>query len=204
MLTEETPPPTAPALSLPADGSSDVADDLALEWTPGEAGSVFHVVVASDPDFTDIRAEAPNHPEPLFVLTDLQVGGTYWWHVRAVNAAGTSPWSDTWTFTPARLGEVAPVPDLVAPAHDSIQPLETIVYWNAVPGAVSYDLQVAQEDVFVRMDVDRSGIDDTHRTLDNLITGYEYFWRVRSRNYTGVSAWSPSRRFLVNYQTPGS
>lgn len=204
VLDEEDLPPTVPVQSVPANGASNVADDLALEWIPGEAGTVFHVIVASDADFTKIRAEVPNHPDSRFVLTDLQVGGTYWWRVRAVNAAGTSAWSPTWTFTPDRMGVPPPVPDLVAPVHDSLQPLETIVYWNAVPGAVSYDLQVAQEDVFVRMDVDRAGIEDTHRTLDNLITGYEYFWRVRSRNYSGVSAWSPSRRFQVIFQTPGS
>jgi hypothetical protein len=191
-------------LTSPADGANDVADDLALEWSPADAGTVFHVVVATDPALTEVREEVPNHPAPLFVLTSLQIGKTYYWRVRAVNVSGESAWSPVHSFTPARQGVPPPTPDLVAPAQDAITSLETIVYWNAAPGAVSYDLQVAQEDVFLRMDVDREGLQATYRALHNLITGYEYFWRVRARNYSGVSAWSPSRRFLTNFQTAGS
>lgn len=204
LVEEKVLPPSAPVQSLPRNGADDVADDLALEWSTAEQGTVFHVVVATDPDFADIRAEVPNVVDPRYVLTDLQIGGTYWWRVRAVNSAGTSPWSETWTFSPDRKGIVPDIPALVAPLPDTITQLEVIVYWSGVPGAVSYDLQVAQEDVFVRMDVDRSAIENTQRELDNLIYGYEYFWRVRSRNYSGVSAWSQPRRFEVTYDPTGS
>lgn len=203
-LTEEADPPSVPVLASPADGADDVADDLALEWSPADDGTVFHVIVATDRDLTEVRAEVPNHPSPLFVLTNLQIGKTYYWRVRAVNPAGESDWSPVRSFTPAVVGVPPPSPDLVAPVPDAITPLETVLYWNAAPGAVSYDVQVAQEDVFVRMDVDREGILTTYRNIGNLITGYEYFWRVRARNYSGVSAWSPSRRFHTSFQTPGS
>jgi len=200
-LTDAPALPSVPVQLLPADGADDVPDDLALEWSGAEPETVFHVIVASDASFESIRFQATALADPLLALENLQLGGTYWWRVRAVNAAGESDWSETWSFTPDHQGEVAPIPELVSPLPDAIQPLETIVYWTAVPGAVSYDLQVAQEDIFLRMDVDRKGIHATSKTLDNLIHGYEYFWRVRSRNWTGVSDWSEPRRFMVSYET---
>jgi len=198
-LTDDTPPPPVPSLAEPAYGADDVGDDVALIWAEMAAGTTFDVVVALDPSFDRIFYRTERHPDNVIPVLGLQIGTPYYWRVRAVNASGMSDWTAVWTFTPSHKADIAPAPKLEWPPHDALLDLGVRVQWARVPGALSYDLQVAQEDVFVRYDVDAEGLEANTLQLGNLIRGYEYFWRVRSRNAAGVSEWSPSQRFQIGW-----
>lgn len=195
---EPTLAPGVPRLVAPVNGSGDVENAVELRWTAEAPGTIYEVVIARNASFTDLVTVVSDLQLPTYVVTGLEVGREYCWRVRARNEAGTSDWSAEWTFVPAREVHVAAVPYPVWPPHDTIGlPEQLDVEWTPVEGALSYDLQVAQEDIFVRRDADMRGIPGPTQHLDRLVKGYEYFWRIRSRNHAGVSAWSPVWRFVV-------
>lgn len=191
-------PPATTRLTAPTNGSNDTENAVELVWSAAEPGAIYELIVSSDPAFEDVIVQIQNLQKPSFVLTGLEVGQEYRWKVRASNPAGTGPWSSEWTFTPSRAVVLAGVPQPAWPPHDMINlPTVVTVQWMPTEGALSYDLQVAQEDVFIRRDADMTGVETPYSELGFLVYGYEYFWRVRSRNHAGVSAWSPVWRFVV-------
>lgn len=198
LVDEPVVAPEAPRLVSPGNGSDGVENAVELAWTADDTAETYELEVATDDAFSDVLLNIADLRDSGFVITGLEVGREYSWRVRARNAAGTSPWSAEFTFTPFREVVIADVPQPAWPAHNMINlPVTVSVQWTAVEGALSYDLQVAQEDVFIRRDADMTGIPGPVRELAGLVKGYEYFWRVRSRNYAGVSAWSPVWRFVV-------
>jgi hypothetical protein len=195
---EEIVPPATPRLTAPADGSNDTENAVQLVWTAVEPGTIYEVVIARDAAFQDLVVTVSDLQSPSYVVTGLEVGREYCWRVRARNEAGTSDWTGDWTFTPAREVVIAAVPQPVWPPHNQINlPEEVTVEWTPIEGALSYDLQLAQEDIFVRRDADMTAVAGPTQELIGLVKGYEYFWRIRSRNHAGVSAWSPVWRFVV-------
>lgn len=206
-VVEEVLPPAIPRLTAPDDGSNDTENAVELTWTAADPGTFYELVVARDHAFQDIVVTVADLQSPSFVITGLEVGREYCWRVRARNEAGMSEWSGDWTFSPSREAHVAAVPYPLWPPHNQTSLPEVVrVEWTPIEGALSYDLQLAQEDIFVRRDADMTAIPGPAQELVGLVKGYEYFWRVRSRNHAGVSAWSPVWRFVItnpdNFDAP--
>jgi hypothetical protein len=88
-------------------------------------------------------------------------------------------------------GDLRP-PTLASPADGSKnQPSTLTLTWQPAIGATSYDLQVATSSTFVSgLVVNDSMLTGTSRQVGPLTVATTYFWRARSRNANGLSAWS--------------
>lgn len=91
------PPPPAPVPVSPMDGQVDVPASVPFAWNAAPEAAWHELEVATDPGFAAPRFRKWVNAE-AYTLTDLQQDTVYFFRVRAVNAAGASPWSPVRTF----------------------------------------------------------------------------------------------------------
>ena len=128
-------------------------------------------------------------------LDNLFFGQTYYWRVRARNAADTSVWSTPWTFITR---------DYVTLSSPNIGQLNVAVAgigldWIAHTGIAYYQLQIDTTNLFnsislVQLDKpyinSSSSNNDTYQHTGPLLSNRVYFWRVRAVNAIDTSEWT--------------
>lgn len=104
------------------------------------------------------------------------------------------------------LDSILAAPTLVAPQTSSVLGFdETNLVWNSVPGAVSYNLQIAADSLkFIIVQVQVSGIKDTTFSLEQYLGSKfsavtKYFWRVNASDGANTSPYSEIRSFILQY-----
>jgi len=82
-------------------------------------------------------------------------------------------------------------PVLLSPENEATGlELSNTFSWQSVEGALTYSLQIADDNTFSNLVVDESGLSDTD--YDATMMNYEttYYWRVLASNAVGDSEWS--------------
>ena len=93
-------------------------------------------------------------------------------------------------------------PTLNSPANASTVNTQPVsMQWQRSDNAESYQLQVSTSSGFGTTVVNDSTITDTVSSVNILVSGTTYYWRVRAKNSGGVSAWSAVRSFTFISQT---
>ncbi len=138
--------------------------------------------------------------------TYLSAGTTYYYRVRAYNAAGNSDYSNEASATTLPPPPPAPTaPTLKSPASGSTVPtLTPRLEWNASSGATNYGLQVATTSSFTTLLVNETGITNLYYDIAPGILNWNtyYYWRVNARNSYGTSSWSSYRYFKTAVGPP--
>jgi len=183
------PPPDPPVLVSPVDGALDVVLTPTLSWT-GD-GDNFSVEVATDVAFTDIvDAAVVSTTEYTVAAGALDYSTTYYWHVAASNANGTSDYSAVWSFTTAAASAPPDPPVLTSPADAAIDvPLEATLEWAGT--ADSFDVEVATDAEFAVVVFSDTTLSTTI-TLPAGTLEHEtvYYWHVRGHNSFGAGDFS--------------
>ncbi|ROL61007.1 T9SS C-terminal target domain-containing protein, partial [Bacteroidetes/Chlorobi group bacterium ChocPot_Mid] len=100
-------PSAAPVIAEPANGASGVDRTLLLKWNTVQYATEYELLVSKKNDFSsDIVVN-----EPMVYNNQKSIGGleydeTYYWKVKAKNASGSGPWSETYSFKVKTLGSV--------------------------------------------------------------------------------------------------
>jgi hypothetical protein len=184
-------------LTSPTNNSTNVAINPKLEW--GIQGSVselrFQYQLGTDSNFTITTiVTLPVNTSPNAIVTCMY-GTQYYWRARAFHTKDTSRWSAFYTFktiNPPSIG--APV--LISPANATVNvPVATVTLsWNFLPNALTYDIEVATDQLFTSIAAKGNTINNTI-----LFSGTQaktrYYWRVRGRINEIVGAWSTVRWF---------
>lgn len=126
--------------------------------------------------------------ERSFSLKKLLPGVQYAMRVKAMNIIGESPWSDIFTF--ATQSSVPSTPD--APVVASATPTSVVLIWAPVAsnGADVTGYQVEMDDgegsdlQFVAL------TREPQYSASNLLSGFNYKFRIRAENSEGYSQWS--------------
>ena len=118
----------------------------------------------------------------------VDAGAEYKVRCRAIKGSDYSDWSD---FS----GAVTTVPAASSGITTIKANSETSVYleWGAVSSAESYEIEYATKQSYFDITDQtstKSGIEQNKYEITGLDPGYEYFFRVRSVNEKGESAWS--------------
>ena len=185
-----------------SNGTTDLPSlsDVTLSWDPAAGAAKYEVQISPNQDFTnnttiDTKVDGASYtPEPTLN------NASYFWRVRAIDAAAPTPHNGAWTAT-QQFTRVAPAaPTLVSPAPADSDPnsLATVTdvptfAWTPVPHSAYYQLQVSTDASFsspwlcqsnhTEWSPELTGPDTCASTsgLDKMVwqSGVVYYWRVR-------------------------
>jgi hypothetical protein len=88
---------SAPSLSSPSNGATDVSTSPSLSWGSVDDATSYDVQVSTSNDFSTLEVD-DNVTSTSKSLSGLDNETTYLWRVRAKNSGETSDWSSVWTF----------------------------------------------------------------------------------------------------------
>jgi len=179
-----------PEISAPKDGTATPGTSVTLGWKKIDSpvSLTYTYEVSTDSTFAVYAGGTPlTVPKSGtgVTVTGLTSGTTYYWKVY-VSAPIKSKDSTVWTFTP-KLG----APSLQSPDYgDDDVLLKPTFSWLSVPGATSYELELADNPFFANASV-KKPLTHTTWTWDvDLEYGSEYYWRARAVKKGNVSSWS--------------
>lgn len=183
---------TVPVGTAPADGSVLPQPDVPplLRWQASRGAVSYTVEVDGDSDF--IGAKSYTTKTTSLALPDALPAGDYFWRVVATLDGGfNSTPSPTMSFV---LGSL-PSPQLTYPLDDINQSVEDVVFdWEPVPGAVTYDLQVATDSTFNNFAYRGENIYGSRYSPPVTTFNDQFWWRVRAVDLAGQpTAWSTAR-----------
>ncbi|MCX6135263.1 MAG: T9SS type A sorting domain-containing protein [Ignavibacteriales bacterium] len=186
--------PVAPVLSSPADLATGVALSTTLTWNASAGAVTYRVQLSTVADFASTLVDDSTLTGTSKAVGPLTNNATYYWRVNAKNAGGTSAFSTAFSFK--AIVALPSAPTLASPADTSInQQLTTTLSWNAGAGATTYHLQVSASATFATTVVDDTTLTTTSKSVTGLALNTTYYWRVRSKNAAGYSAYSSARSF---------
>lgn len=192
------PPPGAPTLSSPLDASTAQSVTPSLGWLATTYAASYRVQVSTSPTFATILLDQ-TQPGTTINASGLNNFTTYYWRVQASNVSGVGPWSATWSFR-----TIIGTPLLASPSTGSQGlAIPIVAQWNAVTGATSYDVQVAQDANFVNVITSVTATGTNTLVGAGLQNNSQFFWRARARNgATEVGNWSTIWNFSTIIGVP--
>jgi hypothetical protein len=196
-------PPAAPTLLAPQDGATDVPiNPSRFTWNASNGATAYQLQYSTDSTFSTAVVTYSDIMTTLFAVSGPSGNTTYYWHVRASNAGGTSPFSSTWHFTTMPLPPLAPA--LVSPQDGATDiPINPLTFtWNASAGAAFYQLHVSTDSIFSTTVLNQSGIATTSFAVSGLSNNATYFWHVKAWNAGGSSPFSSAWRFTTIVAPP--
>ena len=186
-----------PELSGPKDGTATPGTSVTFSWkkidSPVSLTTTYEV--SSDSTFAVSTATGTVPKTGTGVtVTGLTPGTKYWWRVY-VSSPLRSKNSASWTFTP-KLTATGTTSYTTAPAPGAIDvSLRPVFQWASVPGATSYELELADNPFFANASV-KKPLTHTVWTWDtDLEYSTTYYWRARALKsgkgiLTNYSSWS--------------
>jgi len=182
----ETPIPLAPSNG---EELSQPQDPPLLQWSSVQGATSYTVAVDGDADM--IGAKTYTAKGTSLVVPDPLSVGDWYWQVTASKGTGLNSLpSDVQRFDVDAL----PAPTITYPVDDVNQSLEDVVLdWTPVPGATSYDLQVALDADFNNIALTATGIKSTRYSPSTTLNNDQFWWRVRAVDPAGQQTpWTSS------------
>jgi hypothetical protein len=183
-----TPPPLRPKPIAPAGTVlSDSRPTFSWSVSPGATRYEMQIRTLNTPIAPVITIPTTN-----YIPSTPLLHGTYYWRIRALNAANiASPWSATVYVTIVSGSNSAPQLNYYVVNTPTLT-------WNSVTWATQYEIQVDSSGVFTDSleyteTVSANSLAVTTSPLANGI----HYWRVRAKNATTVGEWSMIEAFFV-------
>lgn len=193
--------PSTPYLTWPQDASVLWTNFQMLSWYILTAGTdiTYTLNIAEDAAFTVNSVSFSGLDYPTYGLTALEFGQWYYWRVNSTDGFTTSAWSDTFSFFVTG-GGASGIPILYNPGDGwTIYQTNPTLYWftSAPAFNITYQLEYDIVNTFVSA-VTVSSLTDSWYALSGLTPGQTYYWRVRTHNGLGYTAWSATSTFTVS------
>jgi Cohesin domain/Kre9/KNH-like N-terminal Ig-like domain len=182
--------PVKPVLTNPANGDTGVFTAPALDWNDVSGATSYKVQVCTDSSCLSIVRNATCTDSEWTVTPALNpVKPPYYWRVKAVNACGSSPWSNIRSFT--TVCPTLDVPILRSPSNGTIGvPVTPTLDWDDVSGATSHKVQVCSDISCVYVVASALTTGSQWTVTPALNHTSTYYWRTKAKNSCGSSAWS--------------
>ncbi|HYO54462.1 PepSY domain-containing protein [Archangium sp.] len=192
--------PTTPALATPASGATGVEFAAVLDWND-VTGTTYDVQVASDSAFATVVASASGLSASTWTVSPALANATttYYWRVRSTNSCGgSSAWSSARAFTTRGCTTLA-APTLSAPANGATGvAAATALDFSDVVGATGYEVQVASDPAFTTVVRTNTALAASAWTVSPALNANTtYYWRARTKDSCGVSAYSAASSFTT-------
>lgn len=161
-----------------------------LRWQTSRGAVSYTVEVDGDADF--IGAKSYTSRTTSLALPEALPAGDYFWRVTASLDGGINSLpSPTMSFV---LGALQ-VPTPTYPLDDINGSIEDVVFqWTPVPGAQSYDLQVATDSTFNNFAYKVENLRGARYSPPTTLYNDQFWWRVRAVDLAGqATAWGSGR-----------
>lgn len=188
-----TSPPTVSQITKTTEPVAIVESGIAqtsftANWEAVPGGVDYYLDVSDNSTFTSFVTGYENKKITGGAIsasvTGLLPGTTYYYRVRAENAAGQSENSNTETVL-----TVPGTPELTL--SSAIETTSFTSNWSAMQSAVSYTIDVADNSGFTTLLPDFPKVVTSNSvTVSNLTPGTPYFVRVKAENASGVTPYS--------------
>ncbi len=187
--------PAAPSILSPANNDTTVPPAAPLRWLSSTHVDSYQVQVATDAAFASLVSDQ-SVPDTSYVTVPLENCRTYYWRVRARNAAGTGPYASR-NFRVVRALTSAPALLLPANGTSNVEEVTTLS-WQVEPCAFQYRLELATDSLFTQIVTDQT-MAGTSLLVGPLAGNTDHFWRVREST---TSARGPPRRISGSERHP--
>jgi hypothetical protein len=195
---------------LPARGSTDSAMPL-VRWKPLLGAESYFVIVARDPDFTNIvdyaftrlPAYAPRTGFGTRSYPD-ETTAYYWVVLPATDANGDGVVTAPRFSAPAAFHKQSAPPDILAPTNGTVFEGPARFHWAPVEAARRYRLQVSRDPTFASAILEDVVTDSTvHTSMRTFDADVDLYWRVRAddENLHGLT-WSATGSFRKTLAVP--
>ncbi len=195
-----------PVLVSPAANSTNVPLPVTIKWNSVEFAASYHVQLSSDSLFATFVVNDSTVKSDSLVVNSLLNDTKYFWRVKSQNAAGSSNYSSAFSFK--TLVALPASPLLVSPLSGSTITNDSLkLVWYSVPGAVNYKVQIAKNNTFSPVWLEKSALTDTSSIITNYDSTATYYWRVYASNAAGSSLASSVWNFnsmIVGVNEPGN
>lgn len=188
-FTVDTIAPNAPSQRAPIDGATVTASQPTFVWASVPGASRYQMLLGTSNPPVDIVANSSAlHFTPAAPL----IATTYYWQIRAIDAAGNvSAWSSPRNLIIQSSTNAAPVRNYytVAPT----------LSWTSINRATGYEVQVSDNAQFTGTSVFSQSVDANVFSVTPDLPDGMYFWRVCAMKADGkCGGWSVIDSFVVD------
>lgn len=175
-----------PQPASPADNTtlSQPSQPPLLTWSTSPGATSYIVEVDGDADF--VNADSFTTSSTSLVVPKALPAGTvenpadYFWRVTATKGSGLNSFP-----SPASRFVIGPLPAPVItapPSSPNFELQDVVLDWEPVPGAKSYEVEVALNQDFTNILRSVTGIQGTRYSPPVSFDNDQYYWRVRARD----------------------
>ncbi len=192
--------PAVPQLVAPFDGATDQPTaNLLLTWSTAAGASTYNVQVSTQPDFSTITIQLSGISTNLVAIFELETSQQYYWRVQSSGPGGLSDWSAPFGFTTEGASMSLTPPVLLAPSNGAtgISPGSVGFSWEAVSGALNYDVQVSTVEDFSVVVQEKGDVEGASVVVEGLVANTMHYWRARAKDAGDSSNWSDAFSFTT-------
>lgn len=160
-------------LNKPDNLAKGLSVNTEFSWHSIKQIQSYNLQVSEDFDFTEIKLDATDLSDTLFVFEGLEPFKQYFWRVREKTWDTWGKWSEI-----RRFNTLLSSPMLISPENGTIELEENIEFtWSMVNGADNYNLQLSKDADFSSILVDEI-LTSTSKNIDMVELSSTYYWRV--------------------------
>jgi hypothetical protein len=179
------PVPAAPVLS--AISNPDLNGDYLVDWNDVATATGYELQEDDNITFTTPSTRYTGSASQFSITS--QAVGTWYYRVRASNAGGPSPWSNTQSVA------VVPIAPVLSAISNADGNGDYLVDWSDAVGATGYELQEDDNAAFSSPTTPYTGVISQYSVTGQLAG--TWYYRVRANSLSGFSAWSNTQSVIV-------
>ncbi|HUR21043.1 MAG TPA: S8 family serine peptidase, partial [Vicinamibacterales bacterium] len=188
-FTTQSAAPAAFGHYSPANGATGQSSSPTLAWGTSSGATSYEYCIDTSNNNACNATWTSNGTNNIVSLTGLTPGTSYYWHVRATNAAGTTYadgsttafWSITTIALPGAFTHTGPANGATA------QSVDATLTWGTSTGAASYEYCIDTSNNNACNAVWTSTGTSTSVGLSGLTANTPYYWHVRATNGSGTT-----------------